>query len=67
MVDPTDPFAEWDAANARKTPQRPAPVEAPAPVVEAPAAPAAPAEPKSAPKSDDTMEFSLEDILAEFK
>jgi signal peptidase II len=57
VVDPSDPFAEWDAA-ARKA--------------EAPAAPAAPApEPvkpaPAAPKKDESMEFSLEDILAEFK
>ena len=71
VVDPADPFAEWDAANAAagRTPVRPAaPVEsAPAGVESAPAAPAAPAAPKVEAKRDDDMNFTLEDILAEFK
>ncbi len=65
VVDPDDPFAEWDAA-ARKAEEavRPEPAPAPAPVVEPAPAPAP--EP-AAPKADESMEFSLEDILAEFK
>ena len=67
VVDPDDPFAEWDAA-ARKAEEavrpEPAPAPAPAPVVEPAPAPAP--EP-AAPKADESMEFSLEDILAEFK
>ena len=67
-MDPADPFAEWDAANAAqgRTPVRPAaPVESvpAAPVESAPAAPEAP----KAAKGDDDMNFTLEDILAEFK
>lgn len=68
VVDPADPFAEWDAANAAqgRTSVRPAaPVESvpAAPVESAPAAPEAP----KAAKGDDDMNFTLEDILAEFK
>ena len=66
VVDPADPFAEWDAANAAQaqTPVRPAAPEAPAPVAPAPA----PEAPKPAAKiDDDDMNFTLEDILAEFK
>ena len=68
VVDPADPFAEWDAANAAqgRTNVRPAaPVESvpAAPVESAPAAPEAP----KAAKGDDDMNFTLEDILAEFK
>ncbi len=65
VIDPDDPFAEWDAA-ARKAEEavRPEPAPAPAPVVEPAPAPAP--EP-AAPKADESMEFSLEDILAEFK
>ena len=57
-------LAGYAAARKAEAPA-PAPVpevEAPAPVVEAPA----PAAPKAEPK-DESMEFSLEDILAEFK
>ena len=65
VVDPDDPFAEWDAA-ARKAEEavrpEPAPAPAPAPIAEPAPAPAPKAEPK-----DESMEFSLEDILAEFK
>ena len=73
VVDPADPFAEWDAANAAQKqtpPQRPAaPVAEPAPAapVAEPAPAPAPAAPKPAPQADESMEFSLEDILAEFK
>ena len=49
---PADPFAEWERANAS---QRPAPQPAPAPA------------PAPAPKAEVSEEFSLEDILAEFK
>ena len=96
----TDPFAEWERANARvstqqsaarSTAQRPAapaarqtaaaaaPRQAAAPAarpaaapVQRPAAPAAKPAPKAAPTpapkaSSSTEEFSLEDILAEFK
>lgn len=67
-VDPEDPFAEWERANrkqnapAEQTPPAPAPVEeAPRPAekprTEAP-------KPAPAPASE---EFSLDDILAEFK
>ena len=68
VVDPADPFAEWDKANAKagKSAAAPqAPVQTQAPVVEAPA-PAAPAAPAKKVEDDD-MNFSLEDILAEFK
>ena len=68
VVDPADPFAEWDAANAAQG--RPG-VRPDAPVERVPdkpveSAPAAPEAPKAA-KSDDDMNFTLEDILAEFK
>ena len=62
VVDPSDPFAEWDGPSRKA--EAPAPVES-APVPEVPAAPAAPAAP--APKAEEKEEFSLEDILAEFK
>lgn len=63
VIDPSDPFAEWDSAERRpEPPVEPAPAPAPAPEIETPAAPAPKAEPK-----DESMEFSLEDILAEFK
>lgn len=65
VIDPDDPFAEWDAA-ARRAEEavrpEPVPAPAPAPVDEPAPAPAPKAEPK-----DESMEFSLEDILAEFK
>lgn len=70
VVDPSDPFAEWDAANAAQGRRSAAPAE---PVQSAPAepaapvAPAAPAAPKAEAKADDDMNFTLEDILAEFK
>lgn len=71
VVDPADPFAEWDAANAAQgqTPVRPAAPEAPKPAENAPVAPApAPEAPKpTAKRADDDMNFTLEDILAEFK
>ena len=71
VVDPADPFAEWDAANAAQAqaPVRPAVPEAPKPMDSAPVAPApAPEAPKPAAKrTDDDMNFTLEDILAEFK
>ena len=59
VVDPSDPFAEWDGPSRKA--EAPAPVES-APAPEVPAAPAAPA-----PKAEEKEEFSLEDILAEFK
>ncbi len=66
VVDPDDPFAEWDAA-ARKAEEavKPDPVSTPAPAVEP--APVEPAPAPAAPKAKESMEFSLEDILAEFK
>ena len=71
VVDPSDPFAEWDAANAAQAqaPARPAVPEAAAPAQSAPVAPApAPEASKPAAKrADDDMNFTLEDILAEFK
>ena len=68
VVDPADPFAEWDAA-ARKAEEavRPDPVPASAPAVEPAPAPVEPAPAPAAPKAEESMEFSLEDILAEFK
>ena len=68
VVDPDDPFAEWDAA-ARKAEEavKPDPVPAPAPAVEPAPAPVEPAPAPAAPKAEESMEFSLEDILAEFK
>ena len=74
VVDPADPFAEWDAANRKAEGRRaaaPAPAEekpaAPAPVAEAPA-PVKPAKPAAKVElTDDDMNFTLEDILAEFK
>ncbi len=56
VVDPSDPFAEWDGA-ARKA-EAAAPAAEPAP---------APAPAPKAEEKDESMEFSLEDILAEFK
>ena len=68
VVDPDDPFAEWDAA-ARKAEEavKPDPVPTPAPAVEPAPAPVEPAPAPAAPKAEESMEFSLEDILAEFK
>ena len=68
VVDPDDPFAEWDAA-ARKAEEavKPDPLPAPAPAVEPAPAPVEPAPAPAAPKAEEGMEFSLEDILAEFK
>ena len=74
VIDPADPFAEWDRPRRRaETPAAPAPASAesrPAPVEDW-AAPAAedfsPAAPAPAPKKAESEEFSLEDILAEFK
>lgn len=77
VVDPQDPFAEWERANQKAAAQKTeavkpveaskpveAPKPAPAPAVEAPKPrPAAPA----APKDPAAEEFSLEDILAEFR
>lgn len=85
----SDPFAEWERANARagvqqrsayaaapvkapaaqnaqpNVPVAPAQVQRPAPVK---AAPAAPAEaPKPVKPADSSAEFSLDDILNEFK
>ncbi|MBR0208556.1 MAG: hypothetical protein IJQ43_06645, partial [Oscillospiraceae bacterium] len=65
VVDPADPFAEWDAAARRAGTAAPAPAPAPEAEVEVPAPKPAPA-PKPEVK-DESMEFSLEDILAEFK
>ena len=69
MVDPQDPFAEWERANVKAAAQKaetPKPVQAPRPV-EAPKP--APEQPKPAPKpqAPASEEFSLDDILAEFK
>ena len=61
VVDPSDPFAEWDRAAREAEKSAPA-AEKIAPEVEAPK----PAAPKQEPK-DESPEFSLEDILAEFK
>ncbi len=81
VVDPGDPFAEWEAARkkaaAEKSAAAPAPKAKPAAKpAPAPAKPAAAPAPKAkpapkpapapAPKSAEE-EFSLEDILAEFK
>ena len=79
--DPADPFAEWERANAAKAPapafvpapeKAPAPVEeapAPAPVVEEPVQPVARPvrRPAPAPVKAEPDDFSLDDILAEFK
>lgn len=68
VVDPADPFAEWNAAGDK--PAAPAEAPAPAPAPEAPVAPVAPAPEKKAPKAaapEAEESFSLEDILAEFK
>ena len=63
VVDPADPFAEWDKpAPVAEKPVVEKPVE-PAPVAEAPAPAPTPA---PAPKKAEE-EFSLEDILAEFR
>lgn len=73
VVDPEDPFAEWEKAKAKAEPKKPAPAAKPAsaPKAEPAPAPAPKAEakkPASAPKTaEPTEEFSLEDILAEFK
>ncbi|MBR0040151.1 MAG: signal peptidase II [Oscillospiraceae bacterium] len=71
VVDPADPFAEWDKAAGKpaapvvetpvvETPVVETPVAEPAPVQEAPA-------PAPAPGKAEEEEFSLEDILAEFR
>jgi len=72
VVDPADPFAEWDAANAAQGNAPIAPVQnVNAPAAPTPAAPAdesAPAPVASKPAAgDDDMNFSLDDILAEFR
>lgn len=73
VVDPQDPFAEWERANQKAAAPAPAPAEAPKPAAEPKPAPApeqpkpAPEQPKPAPKAASSDEFSLEDILAEFK
>ncbi|MBR5343458.1 MAG: signal peptidase II [Oscillospiraceae bacterium] len=78
-VDPEDPFAEWERANQKQVEaaSAPAPAPAPAPVEEAPAPAPAPVEeaprprkaaPRPAPEpAPAPEEFSLDDILAEFK
>lgn len=71
-IDPKNPFAEWETPAARPAAARPA--QQPRPQAARPAAEpqARPAQavkpaPKAAPKSSSgDMEFSLEDILAEF-
>ncbi len=71
-VDPEDPFAEWERANqkvGRAKPAAPAEVKPePAPAADAPAPAPKPRtetpKPAPAPASE---EFSLDDILAEFK
>ncbi len=60
VVDPKDPFAEWEKANRKAAERRAEAVRAVA--IEEPAP--APVEEAPAPKPED---FSLEDILAEFK
>ena len=74
VSDADNPFAEWERANAAANaakqpvaPQQPARPVAPQPPVvpQQPVRPAAPQQPAAPKKSSD--EFSLEDILAEFK
>lgn len=68
-VDPSNPFAEWESTAAAKPAAEARPAQAARPAANAqprPAQAAGPA-PKPAPKaSSSDMEFSLEDILAEF-
>lgn len=80
-ADPSDPFAEWERANARVAaqngrpvqptqPVRQAPVQQPVvqqPVQPAPAPAPQPAPRPAAPAAPAAEEFSLEDILNEFK
>lgn len=79
-VNPADPFAEWERANARVAAQRPgqqAPVVPQAPVQQTPVVPQAPVAPQvpvapqpvkpAAPAAPASDGFSLEDILNEFK
>ncbi len=81
VVDPSDPFAEWEKANSRVEAQKnTVPVQKPAasqsvPVQPQPAQAAQPAAPTPAPavqpapakNSFDGLDFDLEDILNEFK
>ena len=66
-----DPFAAWERANARAS-QQPAPAPAPAPQpapapASAPQPAPAPAPQPAAPAASSELDFSLEDILNEFK
>ena len=78
VVDPGDPFAEWEAAQKKAAAEKAAaapkakPVAKPAPAPAKPAAAPAPkakpaAKPAPAPAKPAEEEYSLEDILAEFK
>ena len=68
--DASDPFAEWERANARAGNQprqaAPAPVRQ-QPVQQQIPQPAPAPQPQAAPAKSGDMEFSLDDILAEFK
>ena len=69
VVDPKDPFAEWERANQKQTaPAKPAAEPKPAEQPKPAPAPAPAAKPVEQPKpASAAEEFSLEDILAEFK
>lgn len=80
VMDPSDPFAEWEKANSRveaqKKPVPAAPVVKPAPTPVQPpvqsVAPVAPIQQPAAPqpapaKKAESVDFDLDDILAEFK
>lgn len=77
-IDPADPFAEWESRDITPVPEIDADDIAVFTIPETPSfpAPSAPeptvsqsvpaAEEKASPAADDELEFSLEDILAEF-
>lgn len=78
VVDPSDPFAEWERANSRVEAQKKAsaPVQPAQPSVQIPVQPQQPAAPvpqapaaapAPAKKSSDGLDFDLDDILNEFK
>ncbi len=69
--DASDPFAEWERANAKAGNQprqaAPAPVVRQQPVQQPVQQPAPAPQPQAAPAKSGDMDFSLDDILAEFK
>ena len=64
VIDPDNPFAEWDRAKEKAEAEKAAAMAAAVPQAEPAPAPAPAPAPQPAPA---TEEFSLEDILAEFR